>query len=645
VAFGEDDIRRVREATDLVTLIGERVVLKQRGRDFWGCCPFHNERTPSFKVDPASQFYHCFGCGEGGDAFKFVMRMDGVDFPDAVLLLAQRANIELTEEKDAFTRGKKARLLAVCAETVSFYHLQLKRTRSDFASAARSYLAARSFGGEVPTEWQLGFAPGNNLLSRHLLQKGFMRDELVEANVAVYSEHARREPRDRFYNRIIFPINDLQGRPIAFGGRVIGAGEPKYLNSSDTPLFRKRNNLYAIDRARAQITSGGFAVVVEGYTDVIAMHRAGFANAVATLGTALTPEHLKLLARFTTRVVLLFDGDKAGLRAADRASDLIAATAPSEGGRRADLFVAVLPEAMDPADFCEQKGIEAMRAVLDAAIPLLRFSLDRRLARWDLTQPEQRVRALDDVVALLVPVKGTLIAADYLNYLADVFKTEYQVVASALGRARPLPAPYAAADAAGGKGTAATGAGGAGEAGAGSEAGAAAAQADPAAPAAGGSGRGGGRAAPAGRPDRAVALERELLLLYIEQPEVRERLREAFGRLPWSDERHGPIADALLGASPTEAPDALFSLLGARIPDVADVLSGARLSEFTGASPSRTAGMLMFNIREGQLKRSILAENARLRQLDDGSERDALFQHIAEMQRDLTELRKRYWVE
>jgi DNA primase len=650
VAFGDDDIRQVREATDIVMLISERVVLKQRGRDFWGCCPFHNEKTPSFKVDPVSQFYHCFGCGEGGDVFKFLMRMDGIDFPDAVLSLARRANIELFEDKGTHAHGRKVRLLAVCAETASFYHLQLKRMRSDFAAAARSYLAGRSLGGDVPAMWQLGFAPGSNMLSRHLLQKGFMRDELVEANVAVYSEGGPREPRDRFYNRIIFPISDLQGRPIAFGGRVIGAGEPKYLNSSDTPLFRKRNNLYAIDRARAQITSGGFAVVVEGYTDVIAMHRAGFANAVATLGTALTPEHLKLLVRFTTRVVLLFDGDKAGLRAADRASDLIATMAPAEGGRRADLFVAVLPKAMDPADFCEQEGTEAMRAVLDAAVPLLRFSLDRRLARWDLTQPEQRARALDDVVSLLVPVKGTLIAADYLNYLADVFGTEYQVVASALGRARPLPVPRTTA------GTGIGGAAGAGDAGAsvgaapagvgaGADAGVGADAAAQAAQAAGMGGGGGTAAAPAEMPDRAVALERELLLLYIEQPEVRERLREAFGRIVWSDARHGSIAEALLGSSPEDSPDALFSLLAVRIPDVADVLSGARLSEFTGASPSRTAGMLMFNIREGQLKRSILAENARLRQLADGPERDALFQHIAEMQRDLTELRKRYRVE
>ncbi|MDR2586736.1 MAG: DNA primase [Coriobacteriales bacterium] len=656
--INEDDIRRVRDATDIVAFIGERIVLKQRGREFWGCCPFHNEKTPSFKVDPASQFYHCFGCGEGGDVFKFLMKTENVDFPDAVRTLAQRANIEISGEGDDAPRGRKARLLAVCEETATFYHQQLMRVKGAGPDAARGYLAKRSMGGAVAREWRLGFAPGSAQLVRHLQQKGFTREELIEANVALLSEGAQRSLRDRFFNRIIFPISDLQGRTIAFGGRVIGTGEPKYLNSSDTPLFHKRDNLYAIDRAKARITAGGSAVVVEGYTDVIAMHAAGFANTVATLGTALTPQHLKLLARFTPRVVLLFDGDEAGQRAADRAAELIGVAASPEVGRKADLFVAMLPAGLDPADFCEKQGAEAMREVLDSAVPLLRFALDRRLATWDLTRPEQRAHALDDVVPLLVPVKGTLLAADYLNYLADVFAVDYPVVAAALEKAKPLPTYRAASAEVGGGGGAGSGAGAAAEQPLPLEA------ADPVL-------------------DKTVAFERELLFLFIEHPGVRARLREAFGRITWGDERHGTLAQALLeldapgvggevagakaggaeaeGAAGAQAgdsaasgaphtfipPDELLSRLTARVPQAAELLSGVRLSQFEGVPPNRMAGMLMFTIREGQLKQAIRNGNARLRRLPESAaeERDELFRHIAELQQELTELRKRYRVE
>jgi DNA primase len=620
--IGEDDIRRVRDATDIVTLISERIVLKQRGREFWGCCPFHNEKTPSFKVDPTSQFYHCFGCGEGGDVFKFLMKTENIDFPDAVRALAQRANIELVEEMGTAPRGKKARLLAVCEETTSFYHQQLMRIKSPETNAARDYLAGRGMGGGIPREWQIGFAPGRSSLVRHLQQKGFSRDELVEANVALVSDSERRELRDRFFNRIMFPICDLQGRPIAFGGRIIGQGEPKYLNSAETLLFHKRDNLFAIDRAKAAMTAGGSAIVVEGYTDVIAMHATGFTNAVATLGTALTPQHLKLLSRFTTRVVLLFDGDEAGRRAADRAADLISVVAASEANYKADLFVAMLPGSADPADFCATEGAEAMRVVLDEAVPLLRFALDRRLIPWDLTRPEQRVRALDDVVRLLVPVKGTLLAADYLNYLADVFAADYQVVATALEKAKPLPA-YKAAGAD-----------------------------EPAASAVDSSGqtsesKGSPPASRDSLTSRIRAFERELLFLYIEQPELRVRVGDAFRRITWNDRRHEVVAIALLDFTADEDPDVLLSRLIAHMPDVSGILSGVRLPEFTGVLPGRMADMLIFNIEEGQLKQEIRDENARLRRLGEGNdtERDELFRHIAELQQELNEKRKQYRVE
>lgn len=606
--ISEDDIRRVHDATDIVELVSERVVLRQRGRDFWGCCPFHNEKTASFKVDPASRFYHCFGCGEGGSVFTFLMKLENIDFPDAVRALAQRANIELTEENSKAPIGRKARLLTVCEETSSFYHQQLMRVKSPESDAARAYLAKRNMSGDIAKQWRLGFAPGNGSLVRHLGKKDFTRDEIIDANVAPKPDGTGNQLRDRFYNRIIFPISDLQGRPIAFGGRIIGQGEPKYLNSSDTLLFHKRDNLYAIDKAKATITSKDTALVVEGYTDVIAMHAAGFTNTVATLGTALTPGHLKLLARFTKRVVLLFDGDEAGQRAADRAAELISVLATPEG-RKADLFVAILPGTMDPADFCAENDPEEMQVLLDTAVPLLRFALDRRLARWDLTKPEQRSRALDDVVGLLIPVKGTLLATDYLNYLRDVLLVDdIQTLVIALDKAKPLPAPRATTD----------------DSASGQWKQSSCTPADPAT-------------------ERIISFERELLFLYIEQPEVRERLREAFGRLPWISDEHAAIAQALHALEVTVQSDELISRLIAHMPTAATVLSSARLQDFSDVPPNRLAGMLMFSIKEEQLKRAIRAENARLRltQEGDSSVRDELFKRISQLQQELSDLRRK----
>ena len=618
--IGEDDIRRVRDATDIVELIGERVVLRPRGRDFWGNCPFHNEKTPSFKVDPTSQFYHCFGCGEGGDAFKFTMKMENIDFPDAVRVLAQRKSIELVEEQGEISRGKKARLLAVCEETASFFHQQLMRVKSTQSDAAREYLKGRGMGGEIARVWKIGFAPGMGKLVKHLSQKGFSREDMIDANVVIASE---AELRDRFYNRIIFPISDLQGRTIAFGGRILGQGEPKYLNSADTILFHKRDNLYAINKAKPHITVVGSAIVVEGYTDVIAMHETGFTNTVATLGTALTPEHLKLLARFTTRVVLLFDGDEAGLRAADRSAELINVIASPVSGRKADVFVAMLPGSMDPADFCAQKGREEMRKVLDGAIPLLRFAIDRRLKSWDLSKPEQRARALEDVVRLLVPIKGSLLATDYTNYLADVLAVEYRLVASTLDKAKPL-APLRASGSAGAAG--ATGVSGA--------AGATGAVAPTSL-----------ESALRQSGDQTTALESELLFLFIEHPEVRERISEAFRRIVWSAPEHESVARVLLTLDAEDEPEAMLSKLIARMPSASGVLSGTRLSGVRDIPPNRLAGMLMFSIREGQLKKTIRIENARLRLLDKEQrpeQWDELFKHVANLQMELSDLRRKY---
>ena len=436
--ISDEDVARVRDVTDIVALISETTPLRQKGRLFWGLCPFHGEKTASFKVDPATQLWHCFGCSLGGDAFGFVMRTQNLEFPEAIRLLADRARIEITEEGGAgVPMGRKERLVAASGVAADYFHRQLSSSKEPGAKQARAYLSGRGLGSEVAKRWNLGYAPhARGALTAWLASEGFTRDEAIEANLVLAGE--RGETKDRFFDRVMFPISDLQGRVIAFGGRVIGQGQPKYLNSSDTPIFHKSANMYAIDVAKNHIVSSGTAVVVEGYTDVIALHEAGIRTAVATLGTALTARHVKLLGRFARRVVYLFDGDEAGMRAADRAAEFLDSTStPEAGASRLDLLVAVIPDGMDPADFVTARGTEAIQALIDGAEPLLKFVIDRRLESFDLTAPEGRTRALDAAAAVIASIRGSILAQDYANYVAGRLQTDYATVFAVAKTVRP----------------------------------------------------------------------------------------------------------------------------------------------------------------------------------------------------------------
>ncbi len=412
--ISDEDIQKVRDASDVVTVIGERVPVKQRGRDFWCCCPLHQEKTPSFKIDPSTQLWHCFGCGEGGDVFSFIMKTEDLSFPEAVRRLAERAHIDIVETggRGSIPASRKARLKEVCARTAEFYHTQLMRGRGPEADAARAYLGGRGFGGKVPDTWCLGFAPGRGALVRHLSSLGFTGEDLVAANVAV---ERGGQLRDRFYNRVMFPIFDVAGDCIAFGGRVIDSGEPKYLNSGETPLFHKSQVLYGLDHAKGAMTATGTAIVVEGYTDVIALSEAGIANVVATLGTALTMRHIRVLSRHASkRIVYLFDGDAAGQKAADRALAFIDRSMTPEAGRsQVELVAVTLPDNLDPAEFVQARGADALRALLDDAMPLLEYGIERRLAGFNLDAPAERDRALRECLGLLAPIKESLVAKDY----------------------------------------------------------------------------------------------------------------------------------------------------------------------------------------------------------------------------------------
>ena len=417
--ISDEDIQKVREANDIVSVFADRIPLRQKGRTFWCCCPFHEERSPSCQIDPSTQLFYCFGCHEGGDVFSYVMKTEDIDFPDAVRRLADRAGIEIHETgKAAIPRSYKTRLKEVCKETCEFYHVQLMRMRSAEADAARAYLGGRGLGGDVPKRWKLGFAPGRRALYSHLRSKGYSVNEMVDANVV--TQYEGRGPQDRFFNRIIFPILDDAGECIAFGGRVVGEGDPKYLNSQETPLFHKSRVLYGLDRAKSSMTSTGVALVVEGYTDVIALHEAGLANAVATLGTALTKQHIRILSRHVgSKIVYLFDGDAAGQRAADRALGFIGETMVPEAGRsRVELCACTLPDDLDPADFVARRGIEALRQQIDAAPPLISYGIDRRIALFDTSTAEGRAAAFEEAIAVLAPIKDSLLAKDYAVQIA-----------------------------------------------------------------------------------------------------------------------------------------------------------------------------------------------------------------------------------
>ena len=438
--FTPEEKQKVREATDLVQLVGETVALRQRGHDMWGCCPFHHEKSPSFHVMPDRGFWKCFSCGKGGDCFNFVMERDHVEFPEAVRILADRAGIVLSDDGSSYKRDpnatQKGRLYEVVQAAAEFYHAQLTRSRTPAAAAARGYLGHRGFGSAVAQNWTLGYAPGMGALSRHLSSLGFLPREMVDANLAIRRDDGTLA--DRFYNRVMFLIRDERGRAVGFGGRVLDDSKPKYLNTSDTAVFHKKANLFALERAKASITANLEAIVMEGYTDVISSHEAGITNCVAPLGTSFTSQQVKMLSRYLTpagerlsrgRIVCLFDGDEAGLKAAERAMQYVTTTT-------AGMYCVVLPGGMDPAEYIAAQGVQAMRDRIAERVPLVRFVIDRHLDRFDISTPEARALALADVVGAMGPIKGSVLADEYVDYVAGRLLADVSTVRAALANVR-----------------------------------------------------------------------------------------------------------------------------------------------------------------------------------------------------------------
>jgi DNA primase len=602
----QEDIERVRDATDFVQIASEDVVLKRAGRKFKACCPFHEEKTPSFQIDPDLKLWHCFGCGEGGDVFDYVGRIHHLDFPDSVRYLADRAHIELAEVEGGVgsrPKGHKDRLLAVCSATEGFYHHELMRSSSNGAARARAYLSGRGFGSSVCKRWHLGFAPGRGALHAALARQGFSDQEMIDANVVLRTDAGK--VRDRFYERIMFPIHDRFGKTIAFGGRVVGSGEPKYLNSSETPLFHKSSNLFAIERAKDSIASEAEAIVVEGYTDAITLHEAGITNVVATLGTALTQQHVKTLRSLRPkRIIYLFDGDSAGQKAADRATEFIDGGITAEAGRDyVEFLVTVLPDDSDPSDFVRERGADALRELLDQATPLVRFAIDRRLDAWDLTNPGQREQALVEAVSLLAPIKTSLVATDYANYIADRLHVDTAPVMRALERAKPQVQRRASVPRQ---------------------------QAD----------------APTRRPrpeSRKARTERELLTLLASRPRLLAEADIDLKEVSWSNDVAQQVADALVAPDAPASGSDFIGQVTASVPEAAQYLSGGTLEVSSAEEAVELVRTLYLQIRESELRDSIRSATIYLKNLPDqqGKAYKNTFEKISMLQQELKELRKR----
>lgn len=424
-------VDQVRARLDIVELISERVVLKKAGKTFKGLCPFHTEKTPSFIVFPDTGRWHCFGCGAGGDIFGFVMQSQNLGFAESLQLLAARAGVELHQERrEARTDGTEDRLYAVNEAAATYFQSMLT---GPAGARARAYIEGRQISPESVQAFQLGYAPdGGAGLAHHLLQEGFQRADILQAGVS--GENESGGLYDRFRGRLIFPIRDSNGKLVGFGGRALSSdAQPKYLNTSQTPLFDKGANLYLLDRAKQEIRRTGQAVIVEGYVDALMAHQFGFKNVVASLGTALTDRQVSQLKRYASELLFALDPDTAGQEATARgltvamdALDRVSTPVPSWKGfvdyvykLKTAIRIIALPNGNDPDDVIRQNPDEWRRLVKEA-VPVQDFFLSRVKGRHDLTTAAGKSAAVEEAMAVITEIPEPVQQAHYIQRLANL---------------------------------------------------------------------------------------------------------------------------------------------------------------------------------------------------------------------------------
>ncbi len=427
--YTKDSIDRVKDAVDMLELVGSRTDLRRVGARYTGLCPFHDERTPSFSVNVEHKLYHCFGCGASGDAIRFVQDTEALDFKQAVELLADRYNVELKREQEdpaaERRRQRRERLLKLVERAADYYARYL--WESTEARLAREYLSGRGLEEQVLRDFRVGYAPSAwDRVTVAAQRDGFTREEIAAAGLAQRSRGGRGF-YDRFRGRIMFPLADARGRVLGFGARALRSeqGGPKYLNTSENELYDKGAQLFGIDRAKPDAAKRGRVIVVEGYTDVLALHQAGLTETVAVMGTALTAKQVALLSQAAPLVYLAFDADRSGQDAMLRASRLAA-------DRGLELQVVGMPEGKDPADLVAERGAEAFAELIGNSSSVVEFQVHRVLADSDLRTPRGRDRALDQVKPVLAAADSPATRDHLVRYVADKLDLAPDVVNTAL---------------------------------------------------------------------------------------------------------------------------------------------------------------------------------------------------------------------
>ncbi|MFM1968094.1 MAG: hypothetical protein RL590_951 [Actinomycetota bacterium] len=430
------DVTYVRDHSPIDEVVGEYVQLKGAGGgQKKGLCPFHDEKTPSFHVTPSRGYFHCFGCQTGGDVIAFVMKIDLLTFTETIERLAERIGYQLTYEQSSggtkAPAGQRSRLIAAHAEAVSFYRDQLQLPE---AAHARDLLIKRGFDRAACDSFEVGYSPDDwDSLTKFLRAKGFTVEELTLAGL---SKEGQKGPIDRFRNRLMWPIRDISGDVVGFGARKLASDEedqgPKYLNTPETPIYKKSQVLYGLDRAKKEIAKRRQAVIVEGYTDVMAAHLAGITTAVATCGTAFGDEHIRILRRllmdddaFRGEVIFTFDGDAAGQKAALRAFG-------DDQKFVTQTFVAVEPSGMDPCELRQHHGDSAVRDLIARRVPLFEFAIKSAIKQFDLTNADGRVSALNAAAPLIGKIRDASLRPEYARSLAGWLGMEVEVVLAAV---------------------------------------------------------------------------------------------------------------------------------------------------------------------------------------------------------------------
>ncbi len=404
-----ETLELIRSRLDIVELVGEYVPLTRAGRNMKARCPFHQERSPSFIVSPERQTFHCFGCGEGGDAFSFIMKSESLSFMEAAEKLAARAGVTIEADRELGPQDKERIKLREANEfAAAHYHEQLKKDAS--AEPARQYVAKRLLSKASVESFLIGYAPRNGTLVAAALKKGFSEEILLKAGLA--AKRTDGSLRDYFFDRLMFPIRDVKGAFVGFGGRTLGDGEPKYLNTAETPVFSKSKVLYGLYEGLAETRKARKAHLMEGYMDVIASHQHGLKTACAPLGTALTPEHALLIKRYADAVAIVFDADNAGQNAAVRGAEVALESGLSTR-------VASVPEGKDPDEFLHAKGLEAFQTSLDSAQDLVAFKTELLIKRAGELTPEAKSAIAKDVMSTIVRCPDEVLKDEWVRRLAS----------------------------------------------------------------------------------------------------------------------------------------------------------------------------------------------------------------------------------